>query len=77
MLWKAFFSCSIAVFLQSVIRKLMTTGRANDIGLVHELKFTSTTVTSPGVDSLVAAVILGAICGVLGALFIFVNAKLN
>jgi chloride channel 7 len=77
MLWKAFFSCSIAVFLQSVIIKLMQTGHANDISQVHELKFTATEVTSPGMESLVAAVILGVITGLLGSFFIYVNTNLS
>ena len=76
-LWKSFFSCSIAVLAQSIIRKLMTSGNANDVSAVHELKFKATFVESPTMATIPAAVILGAICGLLGAFFIFVNTNLN
>ena len=76
-LWKAFFSCSIAVVVQTIIRKLMTTGTANEVSAVHELKFKSTFVDSPDPSTIPAAIILGVICGVLGAFFIYVNTNLN
>jgi chloride channel 7 len=76
-LWKAFFSCSIAVVVQTMIRKLMTTGTANDVSAVHELKFKATFVDSPDLTTIPAAIILGVICGILGAFFIYVNTTLN
>ena len=76
-LWKAFFSCSIAVLVQSIIRKLMTGGDANDVSAVHELKFKSTFVESPTLSSIPTAIILGTICGLLGAFFIFINTNLG
>ncbi len=76
-LWKAFFSCSIAVVVQTMIRKLMTTGTANEVSAVHELKFKATFVDSPDLTTIPAAIILGVICGILGALFIYVNTSLN
>jgi len=76
-LWKSFFSCALAVLVQSVVRKLMTTGHANDVSAVHELKFKSTFVESPTMSTLPAAVILGVICGLLGSIFIWVNTNLN
>ena len=76
-LWKAFFSCSIAVLVQSIIRKLMTGGDANDVSAVHELKFKSTFVESPSLSSIPTAIILGTICGLLGAFFIFINTNLG
>ena len=57
--------------------KLMHEGSANDISAVHELKFKATFVESPTLSTLPAAVILGIICGLLGALFIYVNTNLN
>lgn len=76
-LWKSFFSCSLAVLIQSVVRKLMTNGNANDVSAVHELKFKATFVTSPTMSTLPAAVILGVVCGLLGAFFIWVNTNLS
>ena len=76
-LWKSFFSCSLAVLVQSVIRKLMTSGNANDVSAVHELKFKATFVESPKMSTIPAAVILGVICGLLGSFFIWVNTNLN
>ena len=76
-LWKAFFSCSLAVVVQTMIRKLMTTGTATDVSAVHELKFKATFVDSPGLETVPAAIILGVICGLLGALFIYVNTELS
>ena len=34
-LWKSFFSCSIAVLVQTIIRNLMTKGNSTDISAVH------------------------------------------
>lgn len=76
-LWKSFFSCSIAVVVQSVSYHLMTTGEAVDVSAVHELKFSATFVDSPGMESLLTAVIMGIITGLMGACFIWVNANIN
>ena len=76
-LWKSFFTCSLAVLVQSMILKLMHGGSANDVSAVHELKFKATFVESPTMSTIPAAVILGVICGLLGALFIYVNTNLN
>ena len=76
-LWKSFFSCSLAVLILSMVRKLMTSGSANDVSAVHELKFQATFVESPTLSTIPCAIILGIICGLLGAFFIFVNTNLN
>ena len=76
-LWKAFFTCSLAVLVQSVSLKLMKEGTADDISAVHELKFKATFVESPTFSTVPAAIILGIICGLLGALFIYVNTNLQ
>lgn len=55
----------------------MTSGNANDVSAVHELKFKATFVTSPTMSTLPAAVILGVVCGLLGAFFIWVNTNLS
>lgn len=55
----------------------MTTGEAVDVSAVHELKFSATFVDSPNMESLLSAIILGIITGLMGALFIWVNANLN
>ena len=55
----------------------MTSGSANDVSAVHELKFKATFVESPTMSTIPAACILGVICGLLGALFIWVNTNLN
>ena len=76
-LWKAFFTCSIAVLCQSVILHLMKEGSANEVSAVHELKFKATFVDSPTMATIPAAIILGIISGLLGSFFIFVNTRLN
>ena len=65
------------MLVQSIIRKLMTGGDANDVSAVHELKFKSTFVESPSLSSIPTAIILGTICGLLGAFFIFINTNLG
>lgn len=76
-LWRAFFSCSLAVLVQSVVLSLMKDGNSNNISAVHELKFKATFVESPAISAIPAAIIIGIICGLLGAFFIFVNTNLN
>ena len=76
-LWKSFFSCSVAVLILSMVRKLMTSGSANDVSAVHELKFQATFVESPTLSTIPCAIILGIICGFLGAFFIFINTNIN
>lgn len=41
-----------------------------------ELKFGGVPVESPDMSSIPAAIILGIVCGLLGALFVFVNSNL-
>ena len=55
----------------------MVSGEANDVSAVHELKFKANFVDSPSMSTIPAAVILGIICGLLGAGFIWVNSNLN
>ena len=55
----------------------MTSGNANDVSAVHELKFQATFVESPTMSTIPAAIILGIVCGLLGALFIWVNTNLS
>ena len=55
----------------------MKDGNSNNISAVHELKFKATFVESPAISAIPAAIIIGIICGLLGAFFIFVNTNLN
>ena len=76
-LWRSFFSCAVAVLTMSIVRQLMTGGNLNDITSVSELKFAATNVASPDLSTIPAAIIIGIICGILGAGFIFFNLNLN
>lgn len=61
----------------SIVRKLMMGGNMNEISSVEELKFKSTFVTSPNLSTIPAAIIIGVVCGLLGAGFIFFNTRIN
>lgn len=75
-LWKSFFTCSIAVFSVAIYAQCMK-GKATLNVKPVELKFGGVFVESPDISSIPAAIILGIICGLLGALFVVVNSRVN
>ena len=76
-LWKSFYTCSIAVFSVSVYSQLMQGSVTKfDVAPV-ELKFGGVSVENPDFSTIPCAFIVGIICGLLGALFVFVNSNLN
>ena len=74
-LWKSFFTCSIAVFSVAIYSQCMLGNATFNVKPV-ELKFGGVPVESPDMSSIPAAIILGIVCGLLGALFVFVNSNL-
>ena len=74
-LWKSFFTCSIAVFSVAIYSQCMKGNASFNVKPV-ELKFGGVFVESPDMSSIPAAIILGIIGGLLGALFVFVNSNL-
>ena len=76
MLWKTFFSCSMAVFFLAVFEatthgKFSTwTASALKFGVVRVVDITPS-------DVLPGAIILGVISGLLGPLFIYINTQVN
>ena len=74
-LWKSFFTCSIAVFSVAIYSQCMRGNATLNVKPV-ELKFGGVPVESPDMSSIPAAIILGIIGGLLGAFFVFVNSRL-
>lgn len=74
-LWKSFFSCAIAVFFSAVFGRAVRGEPINEVA-PSELKFGQLNVESPRMGSTVAAIILGIICGFLGAFFVVVNSQM-
>mmetsp|Transcript_6817 Transcript_6817/g.8991 ORF Transcript_6817/g.8991 Transcript_6817/m.8991 type:complete len:410 (-) Transcript_6817:1241-2470(-) len=76
MLWRIFFCSGISTFTLSIFTALKTGAPVtlSDSGI---LKFGKLTQVTSEVTDLPAALIIGAISGCLGALFIFVNTKMG
>lgn len=74
-LWKSFFTCSIAVFSVAMFSQALK-GRVTFNVKPVDLKFGGAFVESPDMSSIPAAIILGVIGGLLGALFVIVNSRL-
>ena len=75
-LWKSFFTCALAVFSAAIFTQLMKGKNALDVKPV-ELKFGGINVESPDMASIPCAFIVGVICGLLGAFFVYVNSRIN
>jgi chloride channel 7 len=82
LIWKVFFSCALAVFSLAMFSGLWETlshlnnGDGWDgFGKVNSgaLKFGTTNVTAPTLEVIPGNLIVGAMCGVMGALFVIVN----
>lgn len=75
MLWRAFFTCTIAVLSTAIFTHGLKGNPTFDVAPV-ELKFGGEFIESPKMDALLCACIVGVICGLLGAFFIWFNFKL-
>lgn len=75
MLWRVFFATSLGTFTMSILQSLWK-GSPLSISDAGALKFGSVETVSNTLQDLPASIILGAICGVLGATFIHVNISL-
>ena len=75
-IWKVYLSCALSVFTLAVVGQAMD---GNDILTLSSsvLKFGTTDVTAPTFEVLPGSVIVGAICGILGAIFVIVNSNLG
>ena len=75
MLWRVFASCSIATFLLGILISLYegTTFSLADTGA---LKFGKLVDEESSLLDLPAAIVIGAVCGILGSIFIYVNVNL-
>ena len=72
MLWRVFFTAAVSVFTLGILQSLKS-GAVLSLSNSATLKFGEITIIySPLSDALVA-VLLGIICGLLGALFVSVN----
>ena len=74
-LWKSFFTCSIAVFSVAIYTQAMQ-GKPDINVKPVELKFGGINVESPDIWSIPCALAVGIVCGILGALFVVVNMRL-
>ena len=75
MLWRVFFASSIATFMLAVYSSLL---KGEPISLTDSaaLKFGKLEDTESSLLDLPAAIVIGAVCGLLGSFFIFVNINL-
>ena len=71
-IWKVFVCCAMAVFSLSLFNALLEGERINAISSAV-LKFGTTPITSPTIETIPGAVITGVFAGVLGGGFIAVN----
>mmetsp|Transcript_35690 Transcript_35690/g.43688 ORF Transcript_35690/g.43688 Transcript_35690/m.43688 type:complete len:273 (+) Transcript_35690:655-1473(+) len=74
-IWKACISCSMSVFTLAVIQSAMKGEGINDVNS-SVLKFGVNNITPPTVDVIPGSIVVGAISGVLGGLFVIVNSNL-
>ena len=75
-IWKACISCTFGVFTLAIIQSAMKGEGINDVNS-SVLKFGLADITPPTVDVIPGSIIVGAITGVLGAIFVAVNSNLS
>ena len=75
-IWKVFLSCALSVFTLTVVSSLM---KGEDITAINGsvLKFGVEDISPATFDVIPGAFIVGAICGVLGGVFVIVNSNLG
>ena len=76
LIWKVFLSCALSVFTLAVVGRAMDGTDIIDVSS-SVLKFGTDNVTSPTFEVLPGSIIVGAICGCLGAGFVIVNSNLG
>lgn len=73
--WKTFACCAMSVFTLTVVQSAMAGEEVQEInGAV--LKFGTDNISPPTILVLPGSFIVGAICGVMGAIFVIVNSNL-
>lgn len=77
MLWRVFFAASISTFMLAILESLVN-GAPFSLSASATLKFGKLEANEDnGVLDIPAMIFIGAICGLLGAFFIFVNIKMS
>ena len=75
-IWKTYLSCAISVFTLAVVGQAMDGSDVVDVsGAV--LKFGTQNVTSNTFEVLPGSLIVGAISGLLGALFVVISSNMG
>ena len=74
--WKVFLSCALSVFTLALVQTAMKGEELGDL-TSSVLKFGTDNISPPTLEVLPGAVIVGAICGVLGGVFVIVNSNLG
>ena len=76
-IWKVFFTCALAVFSLAMFSNIWGLFKKDHSGLLDinssALKFGTVNVVAPTLRVIPAAFIVGAICGVMGGIFVIVN----
>jgi H+/Cl- antiporter ClcA len=75
-IWKVFASCAISVFTLAIISGLMKGTGIDDLSSAV-LKFGTIDITPPTIEVIPSSIIVGALCGVLGGIFVIVNSNLG
>ena len=75
MLWRVFFASATSTFLLSIFSS-MTSGSTFTLNDSAALKFGKLEESESSLLDIPAAIIIGAICGLLGSFFIYVNVNL-
>lgn len=76
MLWRVFAACSICTFLLGIYNSLWT-GVTFSLSDTGALKFGKLDDEESSLWDIPAAVVIGAVCGLMGSFFIFVNINLG
>jgi len=75
-IWKVFFTCALAVFTLAICNGLMA-GQAILSLESAVLKFGSISISPPTLEVIPGAIIVGAVTGLLGGIFVIVNSNLG
>lgn len=71
--WKVFFASTISTFTLSVLKQVYDGISPIVVSSSEIIKLGSSVLKSPTLDSIFAAIVLGFVGGLMGALFIIVN----
>jgi chloride channel 7 len=75
MLWRVFFTAAVSVFTLGILQSLKS-GAVLSLSNSATLKFGEVLIIYSPISDALVAVILGVICGLLGALFVSVNSMM-